>query len=245
MIRVLVNGAHGKMGQATVAAVQQDTRLTLVGAAGREDDLVSMIASTQAQVVVDFTLATVAFDNAQRIIEAGARPVIGTSGLNTEQVATLSQHCAHKKLGGIIAPNFSIGAVLMMRYAQAAARYFTEVEIVEMHHPRKLDAPSGTALRTAELIAQAQPHLTHRQSQGVGMTESRGANHQGVPIHALRLSGVIANQSVIFGGQGETLTIQHNTLSREAFMPGVCLACVGVMGLDGLVYGLEHLLSPT
>ncbi|MFT3741671.1 MAG: 4-hydroxy-tetrahydrodipicolinate reductase [Gammaproteobacteria bacterium] len=238
LIRVFVNGASGKMGQATVKAVQDDPALQIVGQAGSNDALLKLIRESQADVVVDFTLATVGFQNACTIIEAGARPVIGTSGITADQVKALTERCAQKKLGGIIAPNFAIGAVLMMKYAQDAARYLPDAEIIEMHHPRKIDAPSGTALRTAEMMAE----MRNTAKMSTQQAPSRGMQHHGIPIHAVRLPGLIARQSVILGGLGQTLTLEHNTLDREAFMPGVCLACQKVMGLNQLVYGLEHIL---
>ncbi len=241
-IRIIVNGAHGRMGQEAVKAIQQNPDLSLVGQGDRETNLPTLIADTHAEVVVDFTLSSVAFVNAKQIIQAGARPVIGTSGLLLEQIDALAKACTARKLGGSIAPNFSLGAVLMMQFAQTAARYFQQAEIIEMHHERKEDSPSGTAIKTAELIAEQRSQTARNYASREVLAGARGANYQGVPIHAVRLPGILANQEVLFGGTGETLTIKHNTLDRSAFMPGVCLACKKVMELDELVYGLEHIL---
>ena len=219
-IRVLVNGALGKMGLETVKAVEQDKELSLVAKTDAGDDLIKMMKDSKAQVVVDFTNANVSYQNAKIIIAAGVHPVIGSTGISSTQVKELQKICLAKKLGGVIAPNFSIGALLMMKYAKEAARYFSKAEIIEMHHDQKIDAPSGTALRTAEMIS-----ITKK-----------------TPIHSVRLPGLVAHQMVILGGNGETLTIRHDSIDRQAFMPGVMLACKEVMNLNQLIYGLEHLL---
>jgi 4-hydroxy-tetrahydrodipicolinate reductase len=243
MIRVLVNGAHGRMGQEAVKAVQADAELTLVGSAGKSDDLKAMIRDTKAQVVIDFTVASVAFESASTIIAAGAHPVIGTSGLSPEQIKKLQIQCVEKKLGGIIAPNFSIGAVLMMRYAKDAARYYQHVEIIEMHHAGKEDAPSGTAIKTAQMIAEARAEQLPKKTIRETIPGSRGASCENIPIHAVRLPGLIAAQEVIFGAPGETLSIRETSIDRSSFMPGVCLSCKRVITLDKLVYGLEDILD--
>lgn len=242
-IRVLVNGAHGKMGQEAVKALQQASDLQLVGQTGKQDNLVDAIKTTNAQVVVDLTTANAAFDNSMAIINAGVHPVIGTTGLTAAQIGELQQHCAKKKLGGIIAPNFSIGAALMMHFADVAARFFPAVEIIELHHAGKADSPSGTALKTASVIAAkreniAPPMPTHETVPG-----ARGALSHNIPIHAVRLPGLVAGQEVLFGGPGETLSIRDNTIHREAFMPGLLLACKKVVDLHSLVYGLENILD--
>lgn len=241
-IRVIVNGASGRMGQETVKAVQQDSELELVGQTGHKDNLAEIIKSSRANVVVDFTNASVVFNSALSIINAGAHPVIGTSGLKAPEISELKKLCAEKKLGGIIAPNFCIGAVLMMKFAQEAAKYMPDVEIIEMHHGAKLDAPSGTAMKTAEMIAEVRKQNTATKQIHETIPGSRGATSHGIPIHAIRLTGVVADQDVIFGNQGETLTLRHATINREAFMPGVRLACKKAVKLDKLIYGLEHVL---
>lgn len=242
-IRVLVNGARGKMGQATVKAIESNPAFTLVGQTGRTDDLAAMIKQSNAEVVVDFTNADVAFKNAMTIIDAGAHPVIGTSGIVANEIKTLQERCAKARLGGIIAPNFSLGAVLLMKYSQEIAKYFPSVEIIEMHHDGKLDSPSGTAIRTAELISETRKKAdSAKKVTREIITGSRGALHQDIHIHALRLPGLVAQQQVIFGGTGETLTIRHDSIDRVSFMPGVCLAAQKVLELDKLVVGLEHIL---
>ncbi|HLB56006.1 MAG TPA: 4-hydroxy-tetrahydrodipicolinate reductase [Coxiellaceae bacterium] len=222
MIKIIINGANGKMGRTTVAAIANEKDLQLVATTSNGDDLISIIKKNKADAVIDWTTPASVFDNTKKIIEAGARPVIGTTGLTSEQIKILSEQCVQKKIGGIIAPNFSLGAILMMKYAQDAAKYFNDVEIIEYHHPQKKDAPSGTAKKTAELI-------------------SNGAK-KNIPIHSVRLPGVFANQEVIFGGNGETLTLQHNATDRNAMMPGLFLCCRKVMTLNKLICGMEELM---
>jgi len=217
-IKILINGYLGKMGQAAVKAATEASDLELVACTGRNDNLAQTIQDSGAEVVLDLTSAESAFKNTETIIKAGAHPVIGTSGLTPDQILNLQKQSAAKKLGGIIAPNFSIGAILMMHYAEHAARYFKEADIIEMHHPDKKDAPSGTARKTAQLMQRE------------------------VPIHSIRLPGVVAEQSVIFGAPGETLTIRHSSIDRLCFMPGVLLACRKVKSLDSLLYGLDTLI---
>ncbi|WP_423063079.1 4-hydroxy-tetrahydrodipicolinate reductase [Candidiatus Paracoxiella cheracis] len=237
-IKVIVNGVRGKMGAITKAAIEKEPDLELAAGIDRDDDLAKTIEKTKADVVVDFTTPQSVFTNAQTIIAADARPVIGTTGLTMEQVETLQKECQAKKLGGIIAPNFSIGAVLMMKYAEDAARYFHDVEIIEMHHQHKLDAPSGTAIKTAQMIRKVQTDKKNAPSKD----RARGDSDHGAPIHSVRLPGLFSTQSVIFGDDGQLLTIRHDGLDRNSIMPGVILACHKVMQLDHLVYGLETIL---
>lgn len=241
-IRVLINGIAGKMGQETVKAIHQSEELVLAGGTGRNDDLARAILDTQAQVVIDLTTASAAFSNACKIIDAGVHPVIGTSGLLEDQIQELIARCAEKKLGGLVVPNFSIGAVLAMQYARDCARYFPSVEIIELHHNKKADAPSGTAVRTAELIAQVKAKAPVNPAEKELLPGARGAHYKDIPIHSIRLPGLLAHQIVMFGNAGEVLSIQHDVTSREAYMPGVCLACRKVMELDSLKCGLEHVL---
>lgn len=242
-IRVIVNGADGKMGRETVKAVERDEVLELVGESSRRDDLAKMIAQTHADVVVDFTIASAGFNNASIIIAAGAHPVIGTTGFLPDQIQELQKRCAKQKLGGIIAPNFSIGAILMMRFAKQAAHYFSHAEIIEMHHSGKEDSPSGTAIKTAEMIVAGRKELIPIKKSRETIPHARGANFEEVAIHSVRLPGLVAHQAVLFGGRGETLTIRHDSIHRESFMTGVKLACKKVMELDHLVYGLENFLE--
>ncbi|MGB0296580.1 MAG: 4-hydroxy-tetrahydrodipicolinate reductase [bacterium] len=242
-IRVLVNGAKGRMGQEVVKAVTAASDLELVDQTDLGDDLIARIKASQAQAVVDFTTAAVAFENTRKILEAGVHPVVGTSGLLAEQVAELQQLAGDMDIGGLIAPNFAIGAVLLMKYAQDAAKYLPDVEVIELHHNRKADAPSGTAVKTAQLIAEARQEIPKVLVEEKELFEgARGSEVHGVRVHSLRLPGLVAHQEVIFGGTGETLTIRHDSIHRESFMPGVCLACRKVIGTQQLFYGLEHLL---
>ncbi len=243
-ITVAINGAAGKMGSTTVASIQHEDDLKLIATTGRDDNLAKTLETHQADVVVDFTLPDCVYENTQTILASGARPVIGTTGLTAAQIEALSSLCTEKKLGCIVAPNFSIGAILMMRYAQDAAKYFPDVEIIEMHHPHKVDAPSGTAQKTAALIAKnkTQKNTSAPIDEKLKGNTARGTYYEKTPIHAVRLSGLFASQKVIFGNQGEIFTLQHDAIDRNAMMPGVFLCCRKVMEIDHLVYGMEDLL---
>lgn len=225
-INVVINGAQGKMGSTAVASIANEVGLKLVATADQNDDLACVIQQNKADVVIDFTTPTNIFKSAQTIITNHARPVIGTTGLDPKQIQQLQAQCKQQSLGGIIAPNFSLSAVLMMRYAADAAQYLPHAEIIEMHNPNKKDAPSGTAKKTAEMMIHARKQ--HPQNN--------------IPIHSVRLPGLVAHQMVIFGGENETLTIRHDSLNRNSFMPGVFLSCRKVMDLNHLVYGLEKIL---
>ncbi|ETO94400.1 4-hydroxy-tetrahydrodipicolinate reductase [Legionella oakridgensis] len=241
--RVIVNGAHGKMGTLACETITKHPDFQLVAGLTREDDLQSVIMETNAQIVIDLTRADCVYQNCLTIINSKVHPVIGTSGLLDEQIKTLRTLCEEKKLGGMIAPNFSIGAVLMMRFAAMAARYLPEAEIIEVHHQQKLDAPSGTAMKTAELIAAARRYEKNQLPLKELVSGARGASYHEVNIHSLRLPGVLAQQQVLFGNQGETLSIHHNSIDRNSFMPGIILACQRVQTINSLYYGLEHLLD--
>jgi 4-hydroxy-tetrahydrodipicolinate reductase len=241
-INVIVNGAKGKMGSECVRAVLADAELHLVGQVDVGDDLAGLIKATSAQVVVDFTHPSVAYENVLKIIGAGARPVIGTTGFTVAQIDEIKKLSREKKLGGLIAPNFSIGAVLMMKFAAEAARYLPQVEIIEKHHDNKADAPSGTAIQTAEKIVAAQKILGPKVKSKETIAGSLGGDYQNIRIHSIRLPGFVADQDVILGGLGQRLTISHETIDRAAFMPGVVLACKKVISIHELVYGLENLL---
>ena len=226
MIGVIVTGAGGRMGEAVVAAVGAEPDMEVVArvdpalpaAADVHGDLASALEATSARVAVDFTQPHVVFENAVALLDAGVHGVIGTTGLSDDQVAELRGRAEAGPANLLIAPNFAVGAVLMMRFAAEASRHMPKAEIIELHHDRKLDAPSGTALRTG------------------GLMEGE------VPIHSVRLPGLVAHQQVILGGLGETLTIRHDSLSRESFMPGVVLAVREVSDRPGLTVGLEPLL---
>lgn len=241
-IRVIVNGAAGKMGSLASTTLENHPEFELVARLGSNDKLAQTIKATQAQIVVELTRADCVYENSLTIIQAGAHPVIGASGLLAKQVSELTTLCEQEKLGGIIAPNFSIGAVLMMIFAAKAAEYLPEVEIIETHHQQKLDAPSGTAIKTAELIAKARKSPKNQLTLKELIPGARGGSYEDINIHSLRLPGVLAKQDVIFGSQGETLSISHNSIDRQCFMPGVVLACQKVMQLEHLVYGLESIL---
>jgi len=244
-IPVLVNGAKGRMGQQVVAAVQAEDGLELVARTDLGDDLPAALAASGARVAVDFTHPSCAYANAEAIIAAGVHPVIGTTGFEGDQVARLQAQAAQRRLGGLIAPNFALGAVLMMRFAQEAARVLPHVEIIELHHDGKAEAPSGTAIKTAEMIAEVRPHAPVPQVDSRELSPgARGARGYPVPIHSVRLPGHVAHQEVILGGLGETLRIRHDSVSRDSFMPGVMLAVKRVVHLERLLYGLEQLLFP-
>lgn len=242
-VKVIVNGAHGRMGQEAVKAIEAEASLSLVGSNGKGQDLAGLIKSTGADVVVDLTVASVVLENVMTVINSGARPVVGTSGLMQADIDSIFQICDEKQLGGLIVPNFSIGAVLMMQMAAQAAQYLPDVEIIEMHHNQKEDAPSGTAIRTADMMAEARKEkcipLVAKKETVVG---TRGGTYRDTSIHAVRLPGLVASQQVLFGGHHETLSIRHDTLNRSCFMPGVILACQKVMTLNGLKVGLESVM---
>jgi len=263
MIRVLVCGAYGKMGREVLNAVHRDEQLSIVGAvdvnsdftdvgdligAGKTgvivgNDLQTVINETKPQVMVDFTNPASVMNNTRIAIRSGVCPVVGTTGISEADVTELRQLCKQTKVNALISPNFSIGAILMMRLAQDAAKFFPNVEIIELHHDQKLDAPSGTALRTAELIAENRGYLRQGHPAEVEkLPGARGGELSGIRVHSVRLPGYVAHQEVIFGGLGQTLIIRHDSISRESFMPGVLLACKKVLTLDGLVFGLEHIL---
>jgi len=277
-IRVAVLGASGNMGRACVVALlEHPQQFLLVGVHSRqlagqalsahcrvdaaantsalfqhlrfESDIAALLTTTAPQVVVDFTHPKAVLDNAHAIIAAGAAPVIGATGLSPEALTALDGELREAKLGGLYAPNFAIGAVLMMQFAAQAAKHFEHMGIIERHHARKADAPSGTALQTAVGMAKA------REDAGLGAVKGtlveehetipgvRGGRSEGdIPIYSLRMPGVIAQQEVTFGALGETLSITHNTTDRRCFMAGVLLACERVTQHVGLTVGLEHYL---
>lgn len=241
-IPILINGAQGKMGKEIVKTFRQDAEFNVVGSTDRDDDLAKAIMSSKAKIVIDFTASSVGFQNASIIINSGAHPVIGTTGFLPEQIEELQKRCNKQKLGGIIAPNFSIGAVLLMQFAKEAAKHFPNVEIMEMHHSTKEESPSGTAMRTADLIAEGRREVHPLKKYREIVPHARGANHKEIAIHSIRLPGLVAHETVMFGGPGETLSLRHDSLHRECFMPGIKLACKKVLDLKQLVYGLESVL---
>lgn len=242
-VRVMVNGAQGKMGALACETIKKHPEFELAAQLSRGDNLRDAITATTPHIVIDLTRADCAYANALTIIESGVHPIIGTSGLLPDQIDYLQSLCRDKKLGGIIAPNFSIGAILMMRFAALAARHLGHVEIIEAHHQQKFDAPSGTALKTAEMIAANRTPLTEEMPSHELVAGARGGLHHGIAIHSLRLPGIVAKQDVIFGNIGETLSISHNSIDRASFMPGIVLCCQKVQTIHALYYGLEHFLD--
>ncbi|GAA1610182.1 4-hydroxy-tetrahydrodipicolinate reductase [Kribbella sancticallisti] len=246
MIKVAVLGAKGKMGSQTCQAVEAAEDCELVAALDQGDEL-TRLTEAGAQVVVDFTRPEVVMGNLAWCIEHGIHAVVGTTGFDEERLATLrTQLEASPGTGVLIAANFSIGAVLMMQFAAQAARYYESVEIIELHHPDKVDAPSGTARRTAELIAEARREAgagSIPDATSTGLDGARGADVDGIRVHGVRLRGLVAHQEVLFGDTGETLTIRHDSMHRESFMAGVLLGVRRIVDTPGLTVGLEHFLD--
>lgn len=245
-IRVGVLGARGRMGQQVCQAVVDADDMDLVAAVDAGDWLFS-VADGGAQVLVDFTHPDVVMDNIRFAVDQGIYAVVGTTGLTDERLDMIRGWLADApQLGVLVAPNFAIGAVLAMKFAQLAAPYYESAEVVEMHHPAKADAPSGTAIRTARLIAAARagaglaapPDATTQSLSG-----ARGAEVDGVHVHAVRAAGLVAHQEILFGTKGETLLIRHDTFDRVSFMPGVLLGIRQIRARPGLTVGLEPLLG--
>ena len=246
VLKVGVLGALGKVGQEVCRAVEAAPDTELVARVDADDDLAQLVESG-AQAIVDFTHPDVVMDNLEFCIEHGIHAVVGTTGFDEDRLSTLRGWLGDSPTTGVlIAPNFSIGAILMMRFAVAAAPFFESVEIVELHHPDKADAPSGTARRTAELVAAA------RREAGIGpvpdatttgLDGARGADVDGIRVHGLRIRGLVAHQEVVLGGLGETLTIRHDSLDRASFTPGVLAGLRAIGDRPGLTVGLEHVLD--
>ncbi len=239
-IRVLVNGALGRMGSESVKAVSEAEDMTLVAQTDQNDDLASTIKDTNPQVVVDFTNPSSAYQNANIIVDSGVGGVIGTTGFKPDEIKQLANVCENRSPAVLIAPNFAIGALLLMHFSKIAAKHMNDVEIIELHHPAKVDAPSGTAVKTAELISESRKESN--VPRGTFEEGARGKLFSGIPVHSVRLPGLLAHQEVIFGGEGQTLHIRHDTISRSSFMPGVLLACREVIKRQGLIYGLDTIL---
>lgn len=243
-IRVAVVGASGRMGAEACRAVEAAEGLDLVGRFGRGDDLGDLAG---AEVAVELTVPDASPANVAHCVERGVHAVVGTTGWDEERLATLRRQVeARPGVGVLIAPNFAIGAILMMRFAEKAARFYESVEVIELHHPRKVDAPSGTAARTAQLVSAARaeaglgevPDATEHDPHG-----ARGARVGGIPVHAVRLRGLVAHQEVLLGGEGEMLTIRHDSFDRVSFMPGVIEGVRRVGAHPGVTVGLEHYLG--
>ena len=244
-IRVGVLGARGRMGAEVVKAVSNSSDLELVAELDLGDSL-DQLVSSKAQVVVDFTTPDSVMKNLEFLIQNNIHAVVGTTGFDSARIDSLSKELSkHPQVGVLIAPNFAIGAVLMMEFAEKAARYFDSAEIIEMHHPAKVDAPSGTSARTAELMTQARkdskkapmPDATKQSLDG-----ARGSKVGDIQIHSIRAQGLVAHQEVLLGGVGETLTIRHDSLDRAGFMPGVLLGIRSVLNHPGLTHGLDKFM---
>ena len=246
-LRVGVLGARGRMGQEVCKAVDAAPDLDLVAMVDAGDWLFS-VADAGAQVLVDFTHPDVVMDNVRFAVDQGIHAVVGTTGFTPERLDTIRGwlEADAPQLGVLVAPNFGIGAVLSMKFAEQAARFYESAEVIELHHPGKADAPSGTAARTAELIARAReaagmdapPDATSQSLEG-----ARGSEVGGIRVHSLRISGMVAHQEIVFGTEGETLSIRHDSLNRTSFMPGVLLGVREVGNHPGLTVGLESFLG--
>ena len=246
MINVGVLGANGRMGAEVVKAVNAAADLNIVAELDLGDSL-DRLVSAVAQVVVDFTTPSSVMENLEFLIKHNIHAVVGTTGFDETRIAKVKALLAdHPKVGVLIAPNFAIGAVLMMEFAEKASKYFESAEIIELHHPDKVDAPSGTASRTAELMTKARKsagRIPMPDATSTSLDGARGATVGDVPVHSVRLRGLIAHQEVLLGGPGETLSIRHDSLDRAGFMPGVLLGVRCVPTQPGLTFGLENFLN--
>jgi len=249
------------MGQMLLAALSQNPGIQLVGAVDVKataselalpgngaviplaPDISNLLNRCQPQVIVDFTVAAATLPALRVAAPRGIHFVIGTTGLTPDDISEIGNLARQNQIGAVVTANFALGAVLMMHMAKIAAKYMDYAEIIELHHEKKIDAPSGTALTTARAMAQARGKLFIHPGEPASAQTSRGGNYDGIAIHSVRLPGLVAHQEVIFGGQGETLTIRHDTINRECFMPGVILAVKEVIRREGLVYGLDTLLG--
>ncbi|MEN3185777.1 MAG: 4-hydroxy-tetrahydrodipicolinate reductase [Atribacterota bacterium] len=260
-IRVLVSGAAGKMGKEVVKALSKENDIQLVGAYDQRDcgedvgvlagvgqigvmvdnDLEKIVEEKKPQLVCDFTHAEALRQNLPRFLSWNLHLVVGTTGLSLAELEQLKKDCEEKKIGCMVAPNFALGAVLMMQFARLAARYFKHAEIIEYHHPQKKDAPSGTALKTAEGMEKEGILLQDKGQELV--SGARGGQYHGLCIHSVRLPGFVAHQEVIFGGEGQILTIRHDSFDRSSFMPGVMIAIRHVFREPRFYYGLESILG--
>lgn len=256
MIKVAVCGALGRMGQEVVNAVKNADGMEIVAlidlaSTGQEfdgikvgTDLEAVLSSVKADAVVDFTQPDSVYQNAIAALNAGVRPVIGTTGLSVEQLDELEKLSSQKNVGCLIAPNFTVGAVLMMKFAQMAAKYFDNAEIIELHHNQKKDAPSGTAIKTAQLMAQEKSNFAHNNCAEVELVQgSRGGNFDSnIHIHSVRMPGYMASQEVIFGSPGEVFKIRHDSVDRKCYMAGVLMSVRYICENNNFVYGLENIL---
>jgi len=261
-IKVLVSGCCGRMGREVVKTILKDRELSLVAAVDRvnngndigvtlglepvgvkiNQDLAVALRETAPEVMVDFTTPVTVMANIRLALAAGAHTVVGTTGISNDDLREIEGLCLRYGSNALVAPNFAIGAILMMRFAAEAAKYFPDVEIIELHHDQKLDAPSGTSIKTAEMIIAGRDQNARNLIGEEKIKGVRGGEMGGIHLHSIRLPGLIAHQEVIFGGEGQTLTIRHDSLSRESFMPGVAFAVKKVRERPGLTYGLDQIL---
>jgi len=256
VIKVAIAGPRGRMGKEAVATVIKNEEFLLVGLLDhkKEEDylgdmipiftsLEELIEQTEPDVLVDLTIPTAVFGHAMTALRYGVRPVIGTTGFTDLQLDEIRTKVEEKQVGCIIAPNFSIGAVLMMKFAQTAAKYLPDVEIIEMHHDRKVDAPSGTAIKTAQMIQDTRNPFEqgHPEEEEI-FAGARGANIEGMHIHSVRLPGLVAHQQVLLGGEGQLLTLRHDSFNRTSFMSGIVLSIHEIMKRNTLIYGLEEII---
>ena len=243
-IRVHVHGALGRMGRTVVQAVEDAPDMEVCGKTDVGDDLAAELGAGRPDVVVEFTVPDAVEQNVRTMLEHGVPVVAGTTGLPRTRAEELGRLAEGKGVGFLLAPNFSIGVILMQRFAREAVKHFAHVEILELHHDRKVDAPSGTALHTADLIAANSPHPLNadRPAETEILPGARGGRREGIPIHSVRLPGLLAHQEVVFGAPGQVLTIRHDALDRQAFMPGVLLGIRAIRAHRGLVDSLERLL---
>ena len=245
-IKVAVLGSKGRMGAEVVKAVNSTSDLELVASIDQNDDF-DIVKNSGAQVAVDFTTPDVVMKNIELLISAGISPVVGTTGFSDERINSVKKMLDAKSgVSARLVPNFSIGAILMMRFAKAATKFYDSAEIIEYHHPNKIDAPSGTAIRTAQIIAEERQLNNLSKNPDATASEipgARGSKIEGIPVHAVRMQGLVAHQEVVFGSMGETLTIRHDSFDRESFMPGVLLAIRNISKKPGLTIGIDDLIS--
>jgi 4-hydroxy-tetrahydrodipicolinate reductase len=261
-IKVVVSGALGKMGKEVVAAVCADRELDMAGAVDKKaveeylslpgglglipisKDVEPMLLRVKPAVMVDFTSHESVMDNIRSALSHRVIPVVGTTGITQQNLDEIENLCREHDTGAIVAPNFAVGANLMIHFARIAARFFPAAEITELHHEAKADAPSGTAIKTAEEMVKARgTRFEDGQTKKVVLEGARGGEMDGIHIHSVRLPGLVAHQEVLFGGQGQTLLIRHDSISRESFMPGVIMAIKEAPKIRGLVYGLDRLMG--
>lgn len=264
IVNIVIAGPRGNMGREAVKLVQNTEHFKLVAVVDSKNDGMQLadvegfssvnvpvftdmdrcFVEHNVDVLIDLTAPQFGKKHMEIAFQHGVRPVVGTTGFSDEDIVELRKQAEDKGIGAIIAPNFAIGAILMMKFSQLAAKYLSDVEIIEQHHDRKLDAPSGTALKTAQLITEVREAKKQgHEQESEELPGARGGEIEGMRIHSVRLPGLVAHQEVIFGGEGQTLTIRHDSINRASFMPGVKLAVETVLKIDTLVYGLEQIID--